>query len=490
MAPKPKKMVQVYTWNVKMGLLTGIFYSLGYGLFQQTILPSFILFVGGSNLAIGFAEGLQGISNLLTAIPSGWLADTYSRSTIIRIGSLLWMLACVCLLAAVVKAEPDSQEAFTLLCVALALEGICDGIIFGPLVALMDDSVPAGYRSDVETFNSVACTVANAVGPMISALIFTHSGNTWSIHTMKVIIVTGALIGQGSNVFGMLMDDKKSLGMESEAVHMQEGLLDNAAGAQGGKEEEGGEKEEEDKTTAPGKATFFGLASPSTVIYWLFIADLITGLGAGMTVKFFPVFFQKEGQVSPATINVVFAALGGFTAVGTLIVQKLAKRFGRLEVIIPCFTIGVVCTMLMGALRDFYTNAYVMIPLFILRCTMMWSTGPLQGSIVADYTPKSTRARWKALNSVTAAGWSGSAAVGGWLIDQYGYGPCFVITAIFQAISIPFLIILLPHVAKETDLADAMDRRHAGEGGRLGTPSGHTPILTPLLRQLSAGKQE
>ena len=31
---------------------------------------------------------------------------------------------------------------------------MCDGILNGPLVALMDDSCPAGRRSDVESMNA------------------------------------------------------------------------------------------------------------------------------------------------------------------------------------------------------------------------------------------------------------------------------------------------------------------------------------------------
>lgn len=71
-----------------------------------------------------------------------------------------------------------------------------------------------------------------------------------------------------------------------------------------------------------------------------------------------------------------------------------------------------------------------------------WSCTPLLGSIIADYTPKAwhggdlspgipghllsqrrrrqaTRGRWKALSSVAVVGWSGSAAVGGWLIETW-----------------------------------------------------------------------
>merc|ERR1712037_627695 len=85
----------------------------------------------------------------------------------------------------------------------------------------------------------------------------------------------------------------------------------------------------------------------------------------------------------------------------------------------------------------------------------MWSVGALEGSVVADYTPKATRGRWKALNSVTGLGFSGSAALGGWIIDAYGYGPCFVITACFQALSVPLLLSLWNVVAMESEIADA-----------------------------------
>eukprot|EP00928_Gymnodinium_smaydae_P055449 TRINITY_DN38990_c0_g1_i1.p1 TRINITY_DN38990_c0_g1~~TRINITY_DN38990_c0_g1_i1.p1 ORF type:complete len:490 (+),score=100.30 TRINITY_DN38990_c0_g1_i1:91-1560(+) len=444
-----------WTYNVVLGVLTSVFYSLGYGLFQSTVLPSFILQVGGSNFAIGFSEGLQGITNMVTAFPAGWLADRYSRSSCIRLGGVLWVLSGVCMILAVINS--DSPHAFVLLCMALALEGVCDGIISGPLVALMDDSVPAGYRSDVETFNTVATTAANAVGPALGMVVFLFTGNEWTLQSMQVVIVAGTLIGQLSNLFGVLMDDSKALGEESEAVHLQTNLLDTSDPKQA---EEDPQKEEEDLTKG-GSATCFGLVTPASVVYVMFVHNLIMSLGAGMTIKFFPVFFQQEGHLSPGLVNATFASLSGFTVVATLMAQKAAKRYGRLEVIIPCTTLAVIATFMMGIARPFYTNAYIMIPLFVVRCTLMWSCSALKGSVVADYTPKSTRGRWKALSSITAMGWSGSAAVGGWLIDKYGYGDCFVITSLFQALAIPMLVVLLPHVAKETELTKALENKIA-----------------------------
>merc|ERR1719422_461711 len=144
---------------------------------------------------------------------------------------------------------------------------------------------------------------------------------------MKLVIITGALIGQLANFTAVFMDDKRALGIESEAVHMQDGLLDNIGGSEG--------EESADEKDLVGKATFFELITPASVVYVMFVADLIGSLGAGMTVKFFPVFFQQECHVSPATVNVVFGVLGGLTALAQFLAQKASKRYGRLQVIIP-----------------------------------------------------------------------------------------------------------------------------------------------------------
>jgi hypothetical protein len=63
-----------------------------------------------------------------------------------------------------------------------------------------------------------------------------------------------------------------------------------------------------------------------------------------------------------------------------------------------------------------------------------------------DFVPKSTRARWKSLESVSAVGWAGSAALGGFLADKYNYAGTFLITAGIQAfatcIGIPLMCVV------------------------------------------------
>jgi hypothetical protein len=66
------------------------------------------------------------------------------------------------------------------------------------------------------------------------------------------------------------------------------------------------------------------------------------------------------------------------------------------------------------------------------RTAVMNASAPLQKSILMDYAGKAQRPMWSSLEAMAAFGWSGSAALGGWLIQQYGFDVNFSITAAMQ----------------------------------------------------------
>jgi hypothetical protein len=61
-----------------------------------------------------------------------------------------------------------------------------------------------------------------------------------------------------------------------------------------------------------------------------------------------------------------------------------------------------------------------------------------------DVVPKRDRGKWSALENVTSFTWTGSAALGGWLIDAYGYGFSFKITALIYVAGTATLGLLVP----------------------------------------------
>lgn len=52
------------------------------------------------------------------------------------------------------------------------------------------------------------------------------------------------------------------------------------------------------------------------------------------------------------------------------------------------------------------------------------------------------RGRWNSLDCITKALWSGSAALGGWIVDRYGYFSNFILTACLQSLTIIPLILV------------------------------------------------
>ena len=94
----------------------------------------------------------------------------------------------------------------------------------------------------------------------------------------------------------------------------------------------------------------------------------------------------------------------------------------------------------------------LMCVIFVFRTAIMNSSSGMKRSILMDAVPKSQRVRWNSLESVTRMTWSGSALLGGFLVDRYGYRSCFLITAIVYSFStMPFLLLihLLPKLEAE-----------------------------------------
>jgi MFS family permease len=73
----------------------------------------------------------------------------------------------------------------------------------------------------------------------------------------------------------------------------------------------------------------------------------------------------------------------------------------------------------------------------------------LKKSILMDLVSKKGRGKCNAIDSITMFGWSGSAVLGGFLVDAYGYGVTFAATATLQAIGTLLFALILPLVPPE-----------------------------------------
>lgn len=84
----------------------------------------------------------------------------------------------------------------------------------------------------------------------------------------------------------------------------------------------------------------------------------------------------------------------------------------------------------------------------------MNSFKPLKRSVLMDIIPKKSRGTWNSLESVTIFSWTGSAAIGGIVVDQWGYRTCFLATAALYAIScLPIMALSYWNLDRHLDIS-------------------------------------
>jgi len=173
----------------------------------------------------------------------------------------------------------------------------------------------------------------------------------------------------------------------------------------------------------------FGPLRPHHVPVLLAGADFITCIGAGMTVKFFNLFFIEDQKFSPIAICVLQTAYPLVIALFMKGTERAAKPLGRPQASLLFFSSNVLCLFLLSQVH----NLPVLLAIYLLRGGFANSTYPIDRSILMDFTPSSQRGRWNAVESLTSMTWSGSAFAGGLLSDSHDYRFTFAITALVYA---------------------------------------------------------
>uniref|UniRef100_A0A0G4FVK9 Major facilitator superfamily (MFS) profile domain-containing protein n=1 Tax=Chromera velia CCMP2878 TaxID=1169474 RepID=A0A0G4FVK9_9ALVE len=187
-------------------------------------------------------------------------------------------------------------------------------------------------------------------------------------------------------------------------------------------------------------------------------SNFVACIGAGMTVKFFPLFFQNDYSFTPKQSSLLFFTYPLSVALFIKAAELAAKRFGRVPVSVVSNILGASCLIGLAYVR----SLPLLVAIFLMRGGLSNGTNPLDKSILMDYTPSKHRGKWNAVESLTGMTWSGSAFLGGWLADFQDYRFAFGVTAGLYFLAVAIFIPLLWIVPlKEDDLKE--QRRLAAE---------------------------
>ena len=467
--------------NVFLNLVLYVLYGIGYSLWTGTVVVAYLKRLGHNhNGPVGDIEAVNGMAVLFSALPVGYLADRIGRSRVISAGGVLYIVTSVVHVALLLWIGVDetnlsyskSQTALVLLAITMALWGIGSGVVSGPAQALYADSTPEGQRSTYFAYQFAAYILASAIGPILSIVLFQSLGDDWDLYHLRAVMFVGIGLSGANAVLMFFFDDAKALDEPEE--EQEEKTNDHGPTekeGQGGHNDETSDeavaaaRDETDPETDAAAAnddeevgpSFSGVNEEASsrlverrkwIPYILFCGGLTVALSSGMTVKFFPLFFKDDVGLSPTQVQTIYAILPFVMVPITGLVTKASAVMGRVQVTILSMLLGAACLYSMVFLKSFLdSRPFVLVPVYLMRTSLVNSSYPIRESILMDFCPKNQRARWKSLQSISTFGWCGSAALGGYLSDRWDYTFTFFITATIQVgacLIYAFLIPLVP----------------------------------------------
>ena len=395
----------------------------------------------------------MGLCQMIVAFPTGYLADRYRRDKILQISAVAGIVAISTTLVATYK----SSYHYTV--VALATWGIAGGMFNPSLSAIFADSVPEGKRSYYFTRRAILTTLGNVTGPLVALFMFLFLGDQWTIHDCSTVMAVGQVI----SVPGILLlccfndhDDTTSSRessvdplVESNQSQLEEPLLSpsgiitaetNGIGVSDGSNSNSPQAEASDM-----RMWHCCIPSDRLTPSLIAMADVTAGLASGMSIRYFAVFLYDNLGLSPVIVQSLYVVTPLLQASLMKIARLLSICYGRCHVA-ACFKwTGIMLMICMVISYSKGLPTWFVCLMIVIRTAFMNSTSALTKSVLMDAVPRDERAKWSSLESLNMFSWSGSAALGGFLVAYQGIIFNFCVTAFLQLLATIPLVILFPN---------------------------------------------
>merc|ERR1719362_852129 len=422
--------------NVKVSLCMCVLGSIVSTVAHGHLFTAFTFELFGDNTSVGLLESAAGVTALVTAVPVGLAVDRVARTRLLRLCAVVGLLAAVSGAAAVLvgphvvaQSSGASTRLFTeLMLGSMVLWGVFFNTTTSASLALFTDSVPRGSRRhELFAVKSTVTMIALSVGPLLVLALTAVQGNDWDLTHMSYALLPGFLL-MPVMCWGLLCFEEVGAQPSDE---LAVGLL----------AESGGE------ASPPTDGKQRSKRGAAIVPYLILAFELLTSIGAGMTVKFFSLWFKNDYKFSPIGLAMLQAASPLAIAVAVQVLHRVARACpaGPVPAILGFWLTSIVLLLLMVWVKDWR----VLVCLHLLRTALANCKEPLARAILADFIPSAKRGRWNAVHSLTGMTWAGSAALGSMLCDRHGYGNTFVFTAGIYLLASCFWLPIIPFVPRE-----------------------------------------
>lgn len=420
--------------NIKKILALTWFSFTGRSIWSQCVLSIFVYLLRGDKPeSVGYVTAIMGLSQVLASWPAGCLARKWQRSTILKMSSVFGLGAVGLTAYATWKLN------FYYLLIALSLWGALWGVTDTALPSLFLDSIPDGEEKRYFRRGSRIIRSANFLGPLIALIIYQFLGNQWTIPNCSIVMGAGLVFCTPIIFILCCLRDYSVVDIEFEPP--EEILIQSPVHF-------GSDDQSREGTYCCQKKTIVPIL--------ITIADIISGIASGMSIRYFPVFFVKQLGLSPASTLVLYMITPFGQGVFAFLARRLAKLFGPscVAVVFHWAFVAFLASMLYCYLQGL--SVWIICLLYVVHASLMNSTCSLSKLIMLQTVPEEEIHKWTMVEKIQLFLWSAGAAVGGILVGYKGILFNFFVTAALQ-LSASLPLILLCCLGTNADMENEED---------------------------------
>ncbi len=403
--------------------LTTVFSSSGYGIYY-IIIPFYVFDVIDKSdyYFLGIYFGIAFVVSTLLILPSGIIADRFSRIFLIRIGSITSSIGGFILLLASGRQE---------LLVASLLIATSYPLVVPGLSAIIADRTPVGYGKDLAYSIVYGSNLGFfAVGNVLLYVFQVFIG--FDSEGLRFTILVFALFNLFAGIFAFSIRHKRPPNRNNVEDSLTGDVL---------KEDLFPRSIDNNSDDASGGIFRF---LHRNMAWRVVLINLMLGFGAGFIVPFFPVFFEDRFGLKPGTIGLIFAAQQVFMALGNFCAPLFSRAIRRVPTMALTESAAIICALYLA----FSYNLALAIIAFIARGALMNVANPLMQSLMMDLVGENYRATATSTLGLTfSAGNAPSTIMSGRIIDERNsYVPSFLMMC-----SIYSLVVMVVSSLNRTD---------------------------------------
>jgi len=185
-----------------------------------------------------------------------------------------------------------------------------------------------------------------------------------------------------------------------------------------------------------------------SLIFKALIPTIIIATGAGLTIPFISLFFDKIHHVNKGGFSILSAIAAVLVAYSAMLVPKIKQKIGY-KIAIPTTQSLAVISLIALATTQYYNQYTIAVTIaafcYLLRQPLMNMAGPMTTELVLNYVGKKNR---EITSALTSAIWSGSWVLSGFMVKillskGYQFVNIFLITSVLYGFGVVMYYLLI-----------------------------------------------